>query len=197
MVIKKLTGMALAAVLCVGLCACGEEKKPEPTAPSREDRPIMSISTQPTEEQPEVPYTPVYATAFGDTIYLATVPIDGKEDHEPSCAVREVSMGGQIHCGQLHEVDLEQMTVTRVVIAEDLYPSSTGDWFRGLTDLVSIDGLERLHTEGVTDMSRMFAECVKLPELDADGWDVSRVEDMTDVFRGCDALAEKPDWYQP
>lgn len=189
--------MMLAAVLCLGLCACAQEEKPEPTAPSREDRPIMSISTQPTQEQPEVPYGPVYATAFGDTIYLATVPIDGKEGREPSCTAREVSLGGQIHCGQLHEVDLEEVAVTHVVIAEDLYPASTSEWFRGLSELVSVEGLDRLHTDGVTDMSHMFAGCVKLSQLDADGWDVSGVEDMTGIFDGCDALAQKPDWYQP
>lgn len=197
--IRKIVAAVL-AVLCVGFSGCTQEKVPEPTAPSREDKPIMSITTQPTESTDgtsELPYTPVYATAFGDTIYLATVPIDGEEGREPSCAVREVSMGGQIHCGQIHEVELERFVITRVVIAEDLYPKATSDWFRGLTDLVTIDGLERLHTDGVTDMSHMFAGCASLSTLEAEDWEVSGVEDMTGIFDGCDALAVRPDWYQP
>lgn len=195
--VKKITAWVMAGALLVGLCACREEKEPEPTAPSREDRPIMSIPTQSTQELPEVTYGPVYATAFGDTIYLATVPIDGEEGALPSCQIREVSMGGQIHCGQTHEVDLEPVKVTRVVITEDLYPAATSDWFRGMTDLVAIDGMERLHTDGVTDMSHMFTGCMMLSSLEADDWDVSAVEDMTGIFEGCDALARKPAWYQP
>lgn len=198
MQMKKIGAMALAAVLGLALCACGKEEAPKPTAPSRPDKPIMTIATQPTQA-PAKNYTPVYATAFGDTVYLATIPIVALEEQEPSCEVREVSLGGQIHCGEVHQWKLEtDVEVTRVVIAEELYPQSTADWFRGMATLVTVDGLEKLHTDETTDMSRMFADCAQLASLEeAADWDVSKVEDMTGIFDGCDALAQKPAWYRP
>lgn len=193
--IRKVGAGVLAAALCLGLCACKEEIDPRPTAPSRPDKPIMTIATQPAETQ-GAPYTPVYATAFGDTVYLATVPIEAFEEQEPSCDLREVSLGGQIHCGQSHEWKLEtDVAVTKVVIMEELYPKSTAGWFRGMSTLVTVEGLEKLHTGEVTSMREMFAGCTALSSLEGADWDVSKVSDMDGIFNGCDALAQKPAWY--
>ena len=194
--IRRITAGALAALLCLGLCACEEGQGPEPSAPSRPDKPIMTVATQPPEEQGKN-YTPVYATAFGDTVYLATVPLTAKEEQEPSCELREVSLGGQVHCGELHEWMLEKdVAVTRVVIMEELYPKSTAGWFRGMATLVTVEGLEKLHTQEVTSMREMFSGCASLASLEGADWDVSAVTDMDGIFDGCDALAERPDWYQ-
>lgn len=186
--LKKSTAGLLAAVLCLGLMGCQEET-PQTDVPQRKDEPLLS-----TTQSTEVPirYTAVYATAFEDTIFLATVPITQWEGEEPECGVREVSMGSSICCHGEHETETP---ITRVVITEELRPYATSQWFQGMTALTSIEGLEKVNTEGVTAMDYMFAGCVRLTEIQVDNWDVSAVEDMTGMFDSCDALAEKPVWY--
>lgn len=188
---KSMAILALSGVMLLGLAGCKKSPAPMEPIPTQEDKPILQ-TTAPTE-QPGPVYTPVYATAFGDTIYLAKVPLQTLEGEEPECEVREISLGGRMHCGKEHD---SKEAITRVVITEDLYPQSTADWFRDMTALVTIQGLEKVHTEGVKDMSFMFAGCRQLSALEAEGWDVSGVEDMTGIFNLCQALAQKPSWYQ-
>lgn len=192
MILRKLIALSLAALFCLSLFGCQREEEPQITAPSREDKPILTVPTGSADTP--VTYTPVYATAFGDTIFLATVAITQWQGEEPDCPAREVSLGGKISCGGEHE---GEAPITRVVITEELHPRSTEDWFRDMVSLERVEGLEKLRTDSVTDMAHMFAGCVRLSHLDADGWDVSGVEDMTGIFDGCDALAEKPAWYVP
>ncbi|MBQ7346184.1 MAG: BspA family leucine-rich repeat surface protein [Oscillospiraceae bacterium] len=191
MIWKKTTAAVLACLMAVGMFGCGKEEAPEVTGPSKEDKPMLEI-TEPTSQVVEE-YTPVYAVAYGDTIYLAKVPMSAPEGEEAACEIREVSLGGRIHCGKEHEG--EEKVITRVVITEEICPKSTADWFRDMTDLRSIEGLEKLRMDGVTDMSFMFSGCIRLTQLEADGWDVSKVEDMTGIFDGCDGLRTKPVWY--
>lgn len=191
MILRKLTALSMAAVLCLGICGC--EKEPEPTAPlpSREDKPIMDFET--TAPQVREDYTPVYVSVFGDTAYLAKIPIELLGEEEPECDIREISLGGPILCGGEHE---KEEPIVRVVITEELGPTSTADWFRGMTALEHIEGAGKLRMELVEDMSHMFAGCGRLSELSADGWEVPADVDMTGIFDGCDALAQKPDWYE-
>ena len=192
MLLKKAACAALACVIALGLFGCGEKDEPEITGPSREDKPLLDITTAPSEQVED--YTPVYAVAYGDTIYLSKMPMTDPDGAEPECDIREVSLGGRIHCGQEHLG--EEKVITRVVITEELCPKSTADWFRDMTALVSIEGLEKVRMAGVTDMSHMFSGCVRLGAIDADDWDVSNVADMTGIFDGCDTLKDKPAWYE-
>lgn len=188
---KKAVPLAVACVMGLSLFGCAQKVMQELPAPSRVDKPLLEITTGPAEQVED--YTPVYAVAYGDTIYLSKMPIMDMDGEEPECDIREVSLGGRIHCGQEHE---SKEVVTRVVITEEICPESTADWFRDMTTLVSIEGLEKLRMDGVTDMSFMFSGCVRLNELAVDDWNVSNVTDMTGIFDGCDALADKPAWYE-
>lgn len=190
--LKRIAALVLSGVMVMALVGCKKEPAPTEPIPSSEDKPILQPAG-PTQQQKPDTYTPVYATAFGDTIYLAKTPLQTLEGEEPECDVREISMGGRMHCGKEHE---SKEPITRVVITEDIYPQSTADWFRDMTTLVTIQGLERLHMDSVKDMCFMFAGCKQLSQLDADGWDVSGVEDMTGIFDLCYALDQKPAWYE-
>ncbi|MDO5130107.1 MAG: BspA family leucine-rich repeat surface protein, partial [Prevotellaceae bacterium] len=67
-------------------------------------------------------------------------------------------------------------------------PTSCCSWFWGLWQLTTIEGIENLNTEEVTDMSEMFNGCSGLKSLDLSNFDTSNVEDMTSMFTGCNKL---------
>ena len=85
---------------------------------------------------------------------------------------------------------------TKVIILEDLIPRNCSGWFRDMIYLEKIEGLEKLHTQQVTDMSYMFAGCEKLTKLEIGDWDVSKVTDMTNMFMDCHCLQTIPQWSQ-
>lgn len=194
-VTKKVFAGLMAAVLCLSLCACGQEKpkQTDPTfAPTWDDDPILPgvTATQPST----VEYTPVYVTCFEGTAVLARMPVETWEDfEEPDCPAREISMGGRISCNGEHE---REFPITRVIILESVVPRSTSGWFWNLIKLESIEGIEKLDVRNVTDMNHMFAGCEKLAKLEIDHWDVSKVTDMTAMFDDCVELEELPAWYR-
>jgi surface protein len=112
---------------------------------------------------------------------------------ESDCPPREISNGGRVKCNGEHE---QEVPITKVLILEDLIPRVCGGWFRDMVQLEKIDGLEKLHTHQVSDMSFMFAGCEELSNLDIDDWDVSNVKDMTDMFKDCRSLTKLPKWYK-
>ena len=64
-------------------------------------------------------------------------------------------------------------------------PTTTHDWFRGMSRLASITGMEFLNTSEVTDMSDMFSNCQYLTSLDVSSFNTSHVTDMSSMFSGC------------
>ena len=186
----------LCGLLALAMCGClfGCDKKPnedlDASIPANND-PIIPQIDEPTVAP--LLYTPVYASAFGDTILLATVPVEEWHAQERDCEPREISHGGRVKCNGEHE---REVPITKVVILEDIIPRNCGGWFRDMLQLEKIEGLDKLKTHAVTDMSFMFAGCEVLKELDASSWDVSQVTDMTAMFENCFALKELPDWYE-
>ena len=64
-------------------------------------------------------------------------------------------------------------------------PTSCYGWFYGCTDLTTIEGIEYLNTENVTDMSDMFSDCYKLKTLDLSNFDTKNVTNMFSMFSNC------------
>ena len=71
----------------------------------------------------------------------------------------------------------------------DERPTTAFSWFRGMSNLQDISGLEYLHTEEVTNMNSMFDGCSKLTALDVSGFNTAKVTDMSSMFNGCSQLA--------
>ena len=67
-------------------------------------------------------------------------------------------------------------------------PTSCYKWFNGCQDLTTIEGIEYLNTENVTDMSWMFSNCKALTTLDVSKFDTKNVTDMSGMFSDCHAL---------
>ena len=67
-------------------------------------------------------------------------------------------------------------------------PTSCYEWFYGCTHLTTIEGIEYLNTENVTNMSWMFSDCSALTTLDVSNFDTKNVTDMIGMFSGCRTL---------
>ena len=67
-------------------------------------------------------------------------------------------------------------------------PTSTASWFKNCTSLETIEGLDNLNTENVTNMSYMFYNCKSLTSLDVSGFDTANVTEMASMFYNCKSL---------
>ena len=67
-------------------------------------------------------------------------------------------------------------------------PTSLYCFFEGLTELETITGLEYLNTENVTNMGRMFYDCLSLTSLDVTHFNTANVTNMSYMFYNCKAL---------
>ena len=61
-------------------------------------------------------------------------------------------------------------------------------WFYNNTNLTTIEGIEYLNTEDVTDMGYMFAGCSALESLDLSKFNTAKVTSMVKMFYNCSAL---------
>ena len=67
-------------------------------------------------------------------------------------------------------------------------PTSCFCWFAGCMELKTIEGIEYLNTENVTDLSLMFFLCNSLTKLDVSNFDTQKVAGMDFMFAGCSNL---------
>ena len=67
-------------------------------------------------------------------------------------------------------------------------PTSLFKFFRNLTHLETITGLEYLNTANVTDMSYMFSSCSSLTSLDVTHFNTANVTNMSSMFSSCLSL---------
>ena len=71
---------------------------------------------------------------------------------------------------------------------KDVRPTSCYHWFEGFFNLATIEGIENLNTEKVTNMSCMFWGCKKLTSLDLSSFNTAKVTNMGNMFDGCSGL---------
>ena len=67
-------------------------------------------------------------------------------------------------------------------------PTSCYYWFCYCYNLTTIEGIEYLNTEKVTNMKDMFYRCSALTSLDLSNFNTAEVTDMTEMFCSCSAL---------
>ena len=71
---------------------------------------------------------------------------------------------------------------------KDIRPTSSAQWFQHFGKLQTIEGIENLNTEEVTDMSYMFSGCSNLISLDLTSFNTATVTDMSYMFSDCSSL---------
>ena len=70
----------------------------------------------------------------------------------------------------------------------DARPKTTRGWFKNMSNIVSIDGMEYLNMSKVSNMSSMFEGCSSLDSLDMSNFNTSSVKNMSALFKGCSSL---------
>ncbi|MGN0231705.1 MAG: BspA family leucine-rich repeat surface protein, partial [Muribaculaceae bacterium] len=81
--------------------------------------------------------------------------------------------------------------ITKVVFDSSFanyQPKRLSSWFKNLTALSTIEGMEYLNTEKVTAMNNIFDGCQSLNAIDLSHFDTSNVTDMSYLFNGCSNL---------
>ncbi len=82
-------------------------------------------------------------------------------------------------------------SVTSVVIKDNFANApvvSCRKWFKNLSKITSIEGLQNINTENVTDMSEMFNGCNALTNVDLSKFNTAKVTTMAGMFGSCSAL---------
>lgn len=67
-------------------------------------------------------------------------------------------------------------------------PNSTYNWFKGMSNLTAIEGLENINTSTVNSMRMMFNGCNRLTSIDLSHFNTSNVRDMYGMFYNCRSL---------
>ena len=67
-------------------------------------------------------------------------------------------------------------------------PTSCLRWFKGCSNLTTIEGIEYFNTENVTNMRYMFDLCKSLKSLDLTNFNTENVTDMYYMFNSCTSL---------
>ena len=96
-------------------------------------------------------------------------------------------------CFERKHFEVYKEELTKVVFTPEFLsvtPASTKGWFYDCKKLESIEGIEYLNTENVTDMSYMFANCFVLTKLDLSHFNTSNVTNMALMVEACWALTE-------
>ena len=76
--------------------------------------------------------------------------------------------------------------LTQVKVVDDgIQPTTTKGWFSGCSELAGVEGLSKLDTSKVTNMSGMFSACGGLTSLDVSKFDTAKVTDMGYMFSNC------------
>ena len=96
-------------------------------------------------------------------------------------------------CGEPKWDDVKEVTdnCTTVKFDEsfkDVRPTSCCMWFQYFSALQTIEGIENLNTEEVTDMSSMFLGCINLNSLDLSSFNTGEVTSMWSMFQSCSRL---------
>lgn len=121
-----------------------------------------------------------------DTKYTAGETYNGKE-------IIQVWSGRQVYTSSPWSSYQEKKNVVKVTFTpgfQYVRPVDMSEWFYGMENLETIEGMEYLNTSEATNMSRMFCICKSLKTLDLSHFDTSNVEEMQGMFYGCSSLEE-------
>lgn len=90
--------------------------------------------------------------------------------------------------GYRRATDSISRQVHKVVFQDEFSPTSTENWFTGMSNLTEFDNPQNLNFSNVTNASIMFDDCSSLASLDVSSWDTSSLENASQMFRNCSSL---------
>jgi len=87
----------------------------------------------------------------------------------------------------------QRENVETIVLDESMdvaRPATIAYWFDDFWSVTSIENIQYLHTDNVTDMTWLFNDCSRLESIDLSSFNTSKVTKMKGMFKGCKALKE-------
>ena len=118
-----------------------------------------------------------------------TFYFDTKQDQHPGTVYNVPLISDPFN--MYGEAEWQKEDISKVVFDTSFAharPRTTRNWFYNCRSLNTIEGLEWLNTEKVTDMWGMFSDCSSLTSLDMSGFNTEKVTTMYIMFSGCSSL---------
>lgn len=131
----------------------------------------------------------------GDTAYLSNRDISGNWDWDKisylsdnigECGNNSLYTDSYYNTVEEYKNAINQ--VEKVVIMEDIQPFMMSEWFAGMENLKTIEGLELLDTSKCENMAFAFYGCKSLKEIDFSEKNMENVEKMEGMFKRCTSL---------
>ena len=142
----------------------------------------MELST-PSTDYYAIPY--VYGSGVELVFQKNETPIPGKKVAESVSSAMFEQVIDEITYTKWHGYSSQ---ILKVTFHDEIQPKSTATWFADCVKLTEFEGLEKLDTSKVTDMSRMFARCSSLTKLDLSTFKTDNVTSMKQMFNNCEKL---------
>ena len=133
------------------------------------------------ENAPELITETIYATLYSD----GTLAFSSNSDTDNSKTVTKkytIGMNDIFTNADMVPWKNEQSSINKVIFVSDIIPTSTAHWFRNCVNLNTIENIEKLKTNRVTDMTAMFCGCRKLTALNLETFDTRKVTKMRNMF---------------
>lgn len=84
--------------------------------------------------------------------------------------------------------DYNMNGIEKIVIQNEITITNPTNFFKGLSNLTEIDGLENLNVSNATNFTSMFEDCASLETIDLSALDLSNALIVDGIFRGCQEL---------
>ena len=148
-------------------------------------------------------YTDIYVTGYldGTLAFSSTnTKLDGKEEYLEYGNVKDYEFKVTYNYDDGEGADMyteisantpwigDSKNYTTVVFVDKIVPSSVAGWFFKFESLTTIQNIENLNTENVSDFSAMFAECRNIASLDMSKLNTSNATNMSWMFGRCERL---------
>ena len=185
---------AAVAVIALAISIGGEKKSV--SAPSTKELAVRTVSTAPEKTVPtgvhamaKMAYSSADSYFWGQTKYVRTdvraITFQGTQKNAPEYAW-DVSETGDRSI-------LAWMVDNNLIVAANgaVAPNSDASYlFAYFINLKEINFGDCFDTSNVTDMTRMFAGCSSLTDLDIASFNTSKVKSMNRMFFNCGSLTE-------
>ena len=191
---KKTTKIILLIILVVGIVGCvcfNAFKQNKNTTNTNQQTVINSIKV----DNPNVFYSFVEKNEEGYTLVLTSTYDDIPESvYVVTHNIDESNVEYDANLGIYKTKDIkwtenqEEKNITKVVIKGKITAIRTTSWFKNLTYLKEIEGIENLDTSNLVDASSMFANCLSLEKIDLSSLDMSKVRNTGFMFENCENL---------
>ena len=120
----------------------------------------------------------------GDTLLINNVPAFSYDNGK---LVKDYENKDCTNQNKINWYD-DRSNIEKVIVLNEIQPNKTADWFFECINLKTIEGLEKIDTQKVKNMSNMFAECKQLHSLNLKTFNTKNVTDMSHMFEKCEQL---------